>query len=232
MKPKIKTVVATAICITIFLVLVFVAYLPRTSNLPSVVSSGVVPTTASFAVYLDGTDGLYKAKDTNGSIRFTSNNPQTVLANVIGATSDGDVVVIKKDVTYGTIGIAVDAVLLVRTTAVPVSEGQVVFYNVTDNKCYLTKADSPSTLGNGIDIYLVMWNATANKKILLLEDGYVTDSAWSWTAGDSLWVSASTAGGMIPSYPDKSGDQALCVGTAYNATSIHFASVKVVIGIT
>jgi hypothetical protein len=61
-------------------------------------------------------NGLCMAKAANGSICFTSSVPHDVIGNVTAVSSDGDLVVIQKGVAYGTIGIAVDAVLLVRAT--------------------------------------------------------------------------------------------------------------------
>jgi len=184
----------------------------------------------SYLVFTNVTS-TYMVNGTTGIIDWNSSDSDVIVDAVIANCSVGDLIVVCSTVNYGTITVDVDAFLLIRNAGESVTEGQTLYYNMTDSEAYKAKADSVTTIGNGNDVYLCMWNSTDGSKTLLLENGYVANSGWSWSAGNTLWVSNATAGSMIVNYPSDSGDQALQVGTAYSATAIHFASSKVVIEI-
>lgn len=56
----------------------------------------------------------------------------------------------------------------------------------------------------------------------LLKRGYVKNSAWTWTVGQLLYVSAATAGAITSTLPATAGNRVQIVGYAESATIIYF----------
>jgi hypothetical protein len=179
------------------------------------------PYTVSVGQGLNG--GYYTGEDAQGRICFTSTNSTSLIDDVSTVCSNGDIVSVKHGVTYVTFTFDSDALLTVQTAGVIITVGQVVFYDSSTNKMALGKADTSTTMGKGY-VYLAMNSNVEDGKVLLLENGVITNSAWTWTAGDTLYVSASTSGLLVADFPSLSGNQVLQVGEALIATSIHFQS--------
>ena len=52
--------------------------------------------------------------------------------------------------------------------------------------------------------------------------GYVTNPAWSFTAGQYCYVSNATSGLVVNAYPNTSGSQVQVVGIAITSTQIYW----------
>jgi len=81
------------------------------------------------------------------------------------------------------------------------------------------KADADTTLP------CVALQCTAGTGVqTIMKQGYAIDASWSWTKGDKLWVSPTTAGLMISTDPTDfaSGTIVQMIGYAEEATKIYF----------
>jgi hypothetical protein len=198
-------------------------------------TDAVINPTGPYSYIIDKTGSTYRAKNgTTGQIDsgMSSTNATTVLNNIAGNCSDGDTIMVKRGVVYGSCSFPSDTVLVVRTAGQALVEGEVVFRNSTSSgKCWLAKADSAVTMGCGY-VYLAVLNATASSKTLLLEKGDFTFAKWTLTVDLAYYVSNATAGGLMTPYPATSGNQVLQIGKALNATTIEYRSTGVVIEIT
>lgn len=56
---------------------------------------------------------------------------------------------------------------------------------------------------------------------LLLKKGYYKNTAWSFTKGEPIWVSPSTAGGLTQTKPTTSGQRIQCIGYAEETDVIY-----------
>jgi hypothetical protein len=83
-------------------------------------------------------------------------------------------------------------------------------------------------MGKGY-VYMATQNATTDAKTLILESGFISNSGWAWSAGDTLYVSAGTAGSIVNVAPAGSGSQVSQIGEALSATAIKFSPTALVI---
>jgi hypothetical protein len=81
----------------------------------------------------------------------------------------------------------------------------------------MAKADADATLPC---VALQLVAGTGTKKIL--KRGYARDDTWTWTVGQSLWVSTGTAGLITSTKPSTSGNRIQYIGEAISADVIHF----------
>jgi len=93
-------------------------------------------------------------------------------------------------------------------------------YLKSDGKCWLSQANSANTMPiKGICTADVLADATG----VLLIEGFIRKDAWNWTIGQVIYASDVTAGDLIATVPDTSGDQVQPVGIAVSADSIFFS---------
>jgi hypothetical protein len=91
-----------------------------------------------------------------------------------------------------------------------------VYYWSSSSSWALTDADS-NTTSKGL---LAMAASTVFNQGMILR-GYVFNSSWNWTAGDTLYLST-TAGAITNTQPTGTGDIVRVVGYAINADLIYF----------
>jgi len=71
-------------------------------------------------------------------------------------------------------------------------------YLASDGKFYKAQANADSTMPS---LGLVIADASAGGAILVRRVGPITDAGWSWSAGASIYVSDSVAGGLTATKP-------------------------------
>lgn len=92
-----------------------------------------------------------------------------------------------------------------------------VLYVDTDGELALADASNYSTARA---LYMVADSGTGEKEVIL-PGAYVRNDAWSFTAGDRIWLSK-TAGNITATQPSTTGDQIQYIGHAESATMIYF----------
>ena len=123
-----------------------------------------------------------------------------------------------QDYLYDMVGIDISPSQLEVTVGSTVTAGQVLY--ITGNGQYfLAKASSTSTMNA---VALATQSATSGAPCLIINQGTYTDSSWDWTVGGTLYVSASTAGGLTQTQPSGSGNIIENIGYALSATEIYF----------
>jgi len=126
--------------------------------------------------------------------------------------------------TYFDINLADLTASGLRSTATitpAVTFGQSLKIDSVTGEYVLTDADTSSTMpcvALAIDT-----GAGADKEILL--QGYMRDDTWSWTPGDTLYVST-TAGELTQTKPTDPGDYTQAVGYAVTSTIINFEPIS------
>lgn len=93
-----------------------------------------------------------------------------------------------------------------------------IAYLKSDGKWWKAKADAEATSAGEIGLVL---DAGSSGRILKL--GYRENSAWTWTPGSPIYLSAATAGGLTQTRPQGIGNVAREIGSAASATLIYFA---------
>lgn len=79
------------------------------------------------------------------------------------------------------------------------------------------KGDADSTLPS---VGMCIETGTGARKVL--KKGYVKNNSWSWTAGQLLYVSPSTAGAITSTLPSTAGNRVQVIGYAEAPTIIYF----------
>ena len=101
-----------------------------------------------------------------------------------------------------------------------VNAGQVVYLK-SDGKWYLARANSVVTSAG--DLAVALDSGAAGEKGRLVKLGYVKNTAWSWTPGAPLYLSAATAGGLTQTRPTGAGNVVREVATvASDPSTIYF----------
>ena len=84
-----------------------------------------------------------------------------------------------------------------------IDAGQVAYLK-SDGKWYLARANSAVTSAG--DLAIALDSGVAGGKGRLVKLGYVNNTAWSWTPGAPLYLSAATAGGLTQTRPTGAGN--------------------------
>ena len=71
------------------------------------------------------------------------------------------------------------------------------------------------------DLVMALAAGTAGSDVSLLRSGYVRDDSWSWTPGQTIYLST-TGGGITSTAPSASGDIVIVIGHAVAAKTIYF----------
>lgn len=98
-------------------------------------------------------------------------------------------------------------------------------YVKADGKVYKAKADDPSTMKSMLIAQAAVNNAATGNFMCY---GYITNGAWAFTPGATLYVSEVTAGLVTSTAPSNSGDQVQVVGVAITATQICWCPAAIV----
>lgn len=98
-------------------------------------------------------------------------------------------------------------------------------YVKSDGKVYKAKADDPSTMKSMLIAQAAVNNAATGNFMCY---GYITNGAWAFTPGATLYVSEVTAGLVTSTAPSNSGDQVQVVGVAITATQICWCPAAIV----
>jgi hypothetical protein len=156
----------------------------------------------------------YIAKDSENRICFTSTVRTTIMSSVITSALVGDSVLATKGV-FGN----QECHLIIGNATESLLAGEVAYQS---SEGYFSKASAlaNSTIGYGF-VWLVVQDADANDKVLLMNDGVFTLGTWSLTAG-LQWVS--TTGTITSTYPASTGNQLVSIGSIINATTILFTN--------
>jgi hypothetical protein len=97
----------------------------------------------------------------------------------------------------------------------PLSFGQAVYQNSADKRLYLAKADAVGTM---TAVGVVVVGGDVLDTVTYIDNGYIRNDAWSWTAGSSsggkIYVSPATAGLITQPAPSAIGDQLQELGYA------------------
>ena len=95
-----------------------------------------------------------------------------------------------------------------------------VAYLKSDSKLWLSQANSADTM----PIKAICTDDVLASAIgVFLVEGFIRKDAWNWTVGQMIYASDVTAGALIATVPDTSGDQVQPVGIAVTADSIFFS---------
>lgn len=116
---------------------------------------------------------------------------------------------------------AAGVIISEQTYGGKIDAGQIVYLK-SDGKWYLARANSGATSAG--DLAIALDSGVAGGKGRLVKLGYVNNTAWSWTPGAPLYLSAATAGGLTQTKPTGAGVVARRVGAASSATAIYFSS--------
>ena len=101
-----------------------------------------------------------------------------------------------------------------------IDAGQVAYLK-SDGKWYLARANSVVTSAG--DLAIALDSGVAGGKGRLVKLGYVNNTAWSWTPGAPLYLSAATAGGLTQTRPTGAGNVVREVATvASDPSTIYF----------
>ncbi len=151
---------------------------------------------------------------------LTSTTSGTEWATPSGGSGSGDLLQIPDIVANGEYkGITIE-----RTVGEEVSLGDVVTYEFSSSKyVHADASDSTSVPVRA----LVTIDSTADSQIELLTYGVITNSSWSWSAGD-IYLDT-TSGTMTQTAPTGTGEFVQILGYALTATSIFFDPDKTVI---
>ena len=108
---------------------------------------------------------------------------------------------------------AAGVIISEQTFGGTVAAGQVAYLK-SDGKWYLAQANSGATSAG--DLAIALDSGVAGGKGRLVKLGYVNNTAWSWTPGAPLYLSAATAGGLTQTRPTGVGNVVREVATASN----------------
>jgi hypothetical protein len=108
---------------------------------------------------------------------------------------------------------------LYGATGVAFAAGEVVYKTGTSVTVDKARANSSTTMPA---LYMVYQSSAANGIINLLREGFISNSSWSWTPGDLLYVSADTAGAITDTPPATPTNIIQIIGVAVSATCIDF----------
>ena len=92
-------------------------------------------------------------------------------------------------------------------------------YIKSDGKAWKAKADSDTTMPA---VLIATSTITVGNTGNFVGYGYVTNPAWSFTAGQYCYVSNATSGLVVNAYPNTSGSQVQVVGIAITSTQIYW----------
>ena len=98
---------------------------------------------------------------------------------------------------------AAGVIISEQTYGGTVAAGQVAYLK-SDGKWYLAQANSVATSAG--DLAIALDSGVAGGKGRLVKLGYVNNTAWSWTPGAPLYLSAATAGGLTQTRPTGVGN--------------------------
>lgn len=104
------------------------------------------------------------------------------------------------------------------TMGEPVVYGQLVYKKWSDGKWYLAKADASTTLPA---LGIALESKGDGEACLILREGYIRDDDWEFTAW-MVYLSDTTAGGVLSVAPGDSGDQIQRIGDAKSADIMYF----------
>lgn len=115
---------------------------------------------------------------------------------------------------------AAGVIISEQTYGGKIDAGQVVYLK-SDGKWYLARANSTTTSAG--DLAIALDSGVAGGKGRLVKLGYVNNTAWSWTPGAPLYLSAATAGGLMQTRPTGAGNVVREVATvASDPSTIYF----------
>ena len=108
------------------------------------------------------------------------------------------------------------------TLGATVAYGQLVYFNASDSKWYLAKADSATTSSGKIGICLVGGSANGATTILLYGKVRADAQFPTFTIGAPVYISAATAGALVTTAPSVSGNEMRTVGFGNTAHELFF----------
>ena len=115
---------------------------------------------------------------------------------------------------------AAGVIISEQTYGGKIDAGQVAYLK-SDGKWYLARANSGATSAG--DLAIALDSGVAGGKGRLVKLGYVNNTAWSWTPGAPLYLSAATAGGLTQTRPTGAGNVVREVATvASDPSTIYF----------
>ena len=115
---------------------------------------------------------------------------------------------------------AAGVIISEQTYGGKIDAGQVAYLK-SDGKWYLARANSVVTSAG--DLAIALDSGVAGGKGRLVKLGYVNNTAWSWTPGAPLYLSAATAGGLTQTRPTGAGNVVREVATvASDPSTIYF----------
>ena len=108
------------------------------------------------------------------------------------------------------------------TLGTTVTFGQLCYFNASDSKWYLAKADSATTSSGKIGICLVGGSANGATTILLYGKVRADAQFPTFTIGAPVYISAATAGALVTTAPSASGNEMRTVGFGNTAHELFF----------
>ena len=96
--------------------------------------------------------------------------------------------------------------------------GNIVYMNFTDKEVKLAKADAAATTPA---MGIALESKGDGEACLVLIMGYIRDDTWNFTATE-VYLSDTTAGGVLSTAPDTEGDQVQRIGIAFHADKMFF----------
>jgi hypothetical protein len=107
---------------------------------------------------------------------------------------------------------------LTLTAGESVVFGDVVYMNWTDKEVKKTQADASTTVPA---IGIALETKADGAACLVLIFGYIRDDSWDFTTTE-VYVSDTTAGGVLSTAPSDAGDQVQRLGFAFHADKMFF----------
>jgi len=141
-----------------------------------------------YTVTVEGAN--YFAQDTEHRIYLTSTNSTSLIDSVKTQAPINSTIKLNAGISYATQMLTVDGICFVGTAETALTYGNVVIFNYASNKYTYAAADSSETIDNYV--YLTLTNAAIDGNVLLLENGYVANTNWSWSNGSELYIGTGT----------------------------------------
>jgi hypothetical protein len=161
---------------------------------------------------------LYNCR--NASTMYINSNKTKVLAYVAANGTANDVVVVE----HGILGVE-QATCVIGVASESLAAGQIVYKVYATAKYALADASANSTVGYGY-VWLNTLIVAGDAQTLLMEQGSFILSTYSFTQGESQWVSTA-AGGIIDidaAAALATGEQLCQVGIALSTTELKFVN--------
>ena len=104
--------------------------------------------------------------------------------------------------------------------------------------CYITSASKlakASALTIASSYVVAMASSAINQDAtgtFVLPNSFVQNNSWIWTAGGTLYLSATTAGAMTQTAPTGSGQCVVVLGVAHSSTVVYFNPQLVIVELT